>query len=174
MVLEWETGDDLDLHAKCVCDDEAWTTTPYNIECDECSMSRDVDMRTGKHGRKATEHIYFADTKRILGKEIGAYVENHLPQVQDGQDEVEFTLYALNRYGVVIWPEPKVKTIEKTEWMRCGMENGDKCDYKTFAYTEEMDKMGIINFSKRLEQVTRNQEVGWEITEAQAASANQD
>ena len=109
-------------------------------------MSRDVDMRTGKHGRKATEHIYFADTKRILGKEIGAYVENHLPQVQDGQDEVEFTLYALNRYGVVIWPEPKVKTIEKTEWMRCGMENGDKCDYKTFTYTEEMDKMGIINF----------------------------
>ena len=82
----------------------------------------------------------------LLGKDIGTYVENHLPQITESEDEVTFLLYALNRYGVVIWPREKVKEVEKEEWMRCGMENGDKCDYKIFTYSKEMDEMGIVNF----------------------------
>lgn len=81
LVLEWKTADDLDLHAKCACDDDSWTDTPFNIACVDCHMERDVDMRTGRAGRDAIEHIYFAKPRELIGKEIGAYVENHLPVV---------------------------------------------------------------------------------------------
>ena len=84
-------------------------------------MERDVDMRTGRDGRDAIEHIYFAKPRELIGKEIGAYVENHLPVVVEEREEVLFTLYALNRYGVVIWPTPKVKEVAEEEWMRVGM-----------------------------------------------------
>ena len=83
-----------------MCGCGTWTDSPYYIECPECDMARDVDSRTGKAGRKALEHIYFADPKKLIGKNIGTYVENHLPQgnEEDAEEDVVFKLYAINRY----------------------------------------------------------------------------
>ena len=173
LVLEWKTGDDLDLHAKCACDGEIWTDSPFNIECTDCHMARDVDMRTGKDGRFAVEHIFFKKPLMLIDKEIGAYVENHLPVQEADREEVDFTLYALNRYGVVIWPVEKVKDVDAEEWMRVGMSNGDTCAKQRFIYTKEMDTMGIIGFEEKLEQITEG-ECGWDISEANAVEAKND
>ena len=50
------------------------------------------------------------------------------------------------------------------------MQNGDRCDHQTFVYTEEMDKMGVIGFKDKLDQVTENK-VKWDIDEANATDA---
>ena len=172
-ILEWSSESDLDLHAKCGCGN--WTYTPFSIECTVCNMKRDVDMRTGKSGRKAREHVYFAKPKELIGKYIGAFVQNHLPQ-GDNEGHVDFKLYAINRYQVVIWPKEGVQEVDQEEWMRVAYENGAESDHKEFVYTKEMDEMGIINFIKKLEQVAKKAEdgVGWEINEANAAEAKQD
>ena len=72
IILEWKTGNDLDIHTKCGCG--KWTDTPYNIKCNKCEMARDIDMRSGKNNRK----------------ELGCYVQNYLPQ--GGAKEVKFMI----------------------------------------------------------------------------------
>ena len=177
LVLEWSCESDLDLHAMCGCG--TWTETPYYIQCDDCHMKRDVDTRTGKANRKATEHITFNNSEEMIGKEIGVTVQNHLPSGGDDTvTEAEFTLYAINRYEVVIWPKEKVKKVEREDWMKVGMENGDWSDMKIFKYTQAMHDMGIIKFEARLTQIASAQKDGqgceWDINAVLAAEANQD
>ena len=116
LVLEWSTEDDLDLHALCGCG--IWTDTPAHIQCKHCGMKRDVDMRQGKKGRRAVEHVFFPNPAELQGKVIGCYVQNYQPGNDD--KDVEFTVYALNRYEVVIWPERKVQKVTQEEWMTVG------------------------------------------------------
>ena len=102
IILEWKTGNDLDIHTKCGCG--KWTDTPYNIKCNKCEMARDIDMRSGKNNRKAVEHIFYAKPDTLIGKELGCYVQNYLPQ--GGAKEVKFMITVQNKYGKTIWPEP--------------------------------------------------------------------
>ena len=57
--------------------------------------------------------------------------------------------------------------------MRVGTKRGDISDRKTFLYTMAMDKMGIIGFERKLDQITRGK-AKWEIDMANAAEANRD
>mmetsp|Transcript_33682 Transcript_33682/g.41527 ORF Transcript_33682/g.41527 Transcript_33682/m.41527 type:complete len:149 (+) Transcript_33682:118-564(+) len=78
--LEWSTGADLDIHAKCGCG--RWTVNSSEIYCKEptCDMKRDHDTRSGKNNRKAKEHITFSNPSELVGKELGVYVQNYLSQ----------------------------------------------------------------------------------------------
>ena len=113
IVLEWKTGNDLDIHTKCGCG--KWTDTPYNIKCDKCGMKRDIDMRSGKNNRKAVEHIIYSKPDDLIGKELGVYVQNYLPQ--GNGKEVKFQVKVLNKYKRIIWPE-EGKDSGHQEWMK--------------------------------------------------------
>lgn len=69
IMLEWDSGSDLDLWAKCMCG--KWIGYS-NMKCVTCGIELDHDIMTGVDGRKPTpiEHIYFNNPAILRNKKI--------------------------------------------------------------------------------------------------------
>ena len=77
-MLEWETGSDLDLWAKCMCPKPNWVGYA-NKSCKKCDIELDHDIMTGSDGRKPVpiEHIYFNKPELVKNKKIEFFVHNY-------------------------------------------------------------------------------------------------
>ena len=164
IILEWETGDDLDIHTKCACTN--WTET-FNIYCIKCSMTRDFDMQSAPSNRKrkAMEHIIYSKPDNLVGKELGVYVQNF--QSKDRNKEVKFNIKVVNKYGKLVWPEEGTDAAN-TEWMKCPPEaqgrGKSESTRKAFTYTQEMHDKGVIRFEEHLKNIMRDKgEADWDI-----------
>lgn len=88
ITLEWRTENDLDIHVKCGCG--KWSSNPYDIKCRDCKMERDIDMRSGRNGRRAVEHAFFGKPDELVGKELGCFAQCYLGQGK--HKDIKFTL----------------------------------------------------------------------------------
>ena len=79
IMLEWDSGSDLDLWAKCMCTDRDNWIGYSNMKCQKCQIELDHDIMTGTDGRKPTplEHIYFNKPELCHNRKIEFYVHNY-------------------------------------------------------------------------------------------------
>lgn len=104
IMLEWDSGSDLDLWAKCMCTGKSNWIGYYNMQCKKCQVELDHDYMTGKDGRKPKpiEHIFFNKKDLVKGKKIEFYVHNFEAHTKRATND--FKLAAFNSSGQLIWP----------------------------------------------------------------------
>ena len=82
VVLQWNSGSNLDIQVMCGCGkwhgDGTLGGSEGSCRCDKCEMKRDYGIIEGVDGRKgAIEHVIFSNPRKLIGKEIGIGVYNY-------------------------------------------------------------------------------------------------
>ena len=95
ITIEWHTGNDLDLLAKCACGN--WTESE-RIRCTRCNMTRDNSARRGENSRQLVEHIVFLEPENLIGQKLEVFVRNYITH-GPAQEPFVFEQQAQNMNG---------------------------------------------------------------------------
>ena len=164
VILEWDTGSDLDIQVKCGCDNywHGWGKRWFGYcSCSTCEMNRDQDVKWGQDGRTPVhEHVYFNNPGKMFGKTIGMAVYNY--RQYSSKIRNDFKIALINKWGYQLFPNKGSPDIEHDPtWMYTTNESGSRSREMFYTFEKGDNDLGQGNAFIKHAELTKVNGVKW-------------